>query len=512
MAAAGASSASEQVSASKSVRPTAAERQEALGVIQQMKEMEPPLLPRRGQPPKPNVVACAIALHRGERFADDREAQRLFGVHPETNVRKVWVDGKLAAFAPAGLGVPGEPALPVYLLERDGDAVGASSSDRWYEMPSYVSFEAVQAKWQPSRASAAFEEEYDADDGAWMGEHLNAMAKREREFREWSAVHGAACEAQHAQLAADAKCGCLDYYWALEYSRHAQPWWQLRKAVCLEQDGTQTLGENELRVEEPVLRFRSFRPFMGNLHMAAQVFSPAGNHAWLDTERAKLEPCPTEATRPSVPYCIECGQHECECPAFEDDDPARTDMVGGDWMGGERNPIEEEVHQQQQMAQERQKQPSTEYANGPELDGEREEHERGCISKAYNQPWDQVSEGGQEIGRWLGSYWRNPSDPQQEVLQLQERQAEREREERMRRAGIPPPHRDDPRYGPCAHNSAGDEEFRADRAVWYEHVTGESLTGLDLTEQWQRVDRIARCFRADSRDDHPQPLHCCAES
>lgn len=82
--------------------------------------------------------------------------------------------------------MPGEPALPVYLLERDGDAVGASSSDRWYEMPSYVSFEAVQAKWQPSRASAAFEEEYDADDGAWMGEHLNAMAKREREFREWS--------------------------------------------------------------------------------------------------------------------------------------------------------------------------------------------------------------------------------------------------------------------------------------------------------------------------------------
>ncbi len=62
--------------ASTSDRPTPAELQEALDVIQQMKKLEPPLISRRGQPPKPNIVACALALQRGERFSDDREALR----------------------------------------------------------------------------------------------------------------------------------------------------------------------------------------------------------------------------------------------------------------------------------------------------------------------------------------------------------------------------------------------------------------------------------------------------
>lgn len=106
---------------------------------------------------------------------------------------------------------------------------------------------------------------------------------------------------------------------------------------------------------------------------------------------------------------------------------------------------------------------------------------------------------------WLGSYWRNPN-PQQELLRYQE---ERAREARMNRAGIPPPRRDDPRYGPSANNQKGDEDFRADRAAWYEHVTGESfLAGpRRLSEQWRRVDDLSRRFRADNRDDHPQPMH-----
>ena len=48
------------------------------------------------------------------------------------------------------------------------------------------------------------------------------------------------------------------------------------------------------------------------------------------------------------------------------------------------------------------------------------------------------------------------------------------------------------RYGPLANNVEGDEAFRKDRAVWYEHVTGESLDGLSLMEQWERVDRRDR--------------------
>jgi hypothetical protein len=68
----------------------------------------------------------------------------------------------------------------------------------------------------------------------------------------------------------------------------------------------------------------------------------------------------------------------------------------------------------------------------------------------------------------------------------------REREERMARAGAPPPRRDDPRYGPLANNAEGDAAFRKDRSVWYEHVTGQSLEGMSLTEQWQHVDTLAR--------------------
>ena len=77
----------------------------------------------------------------------------------------------------------------------------------------------------------------------------------------------------------------------------------------------------------------------------------------------------------------------------------------------------------------------------------------------------------------------------------------------MARANIPPPRRDDERYGLLADNSQGDEAFRADRAVWYEHVTGESLDGLTLGEQWECVDVIARRFRAynDGRAARPSP-------
>ena len=54
-------------------RPTHAEKQEAIDVIQQMKAAE--LLAKNARP-NPNVVACAIALWRGEpllyRVRDDR--------------------------------------------------------------------------------------------------------------------------------------------------------------------------------------------------------------------------------------------------------------------------------------------------------------------------------------------------------------------------------------------------------------------------------------------------------
>ena len=67
--------------------------------------------------------------------------------------------------------------------------------------------------------------------------------------------------------------------------------------------------------------------------------------------------------------------------------------------------------------------------------------------------------------------------------------------ERMARDNIPPPCREDTRYGPRSNNQEGDARFHKDRAVWYENVTGDSLEGMCLTEQCERVDSIARRFR-----------------
>ena len=79
---------------------------------------------------------------------------------------------------------------------------------------------------------------------------------------------------------------------------------------------------------------------------------------------------------------------------------------------------------------------------------------------------------------------------------MREAQEERERMKRMAHTGIPPPRREEERYGPLAQNPDGNERFRKDRSVWYEHATGESLAGASLAEQRERVDVPARAWRA----------------
>ena len=73
------------------------------------------IIKNRGPPPKPNVVACAIALQLNEPFRDDTAAKRLFNVRAHTNVRSEWVDGKfkrLAAHENAARGAPVPPLYP----------------------------------------------------------------------------------------------------------------------------------------------------------------------------------------------------------------------------------------------------------------------------------------------------------------------------------------------------------------------------------------------------------------
>ena len=84
-----------------SSRPTAAEREQAERRIEDMKAapVEPPILSSRGRPPRANIVACAIAFQRGEVFDSDEEAFRQFGVPERYEVRRIWVNDKLARLA-----------------------------------------------------------------------------------------------------------------------------------------------------------------------------------------------------------------------------------------------------------------------------------------------------------------------------------------------------------------------------------------------------------------------------
>ena len=104
-------------------RPRPSELQRAVRVIARMKAAG--IIKNRGPPPKPNVVACALALQLNEAFTDDKAAKRLFNVGAKTNVRGEWVDGctvhgvwvdaklkRLAAHENAARGAPVPPLYP----------------------------------------------------------------------------------------------------------------------------------------------------------------------------------------------------------------------------------------------------------------------------------------------------------------------------------------------------------------------------------------------------------------
>ena len=181
--------------------------------------------------------------------------------------------------------------------------------------------------------------------------------------------------------------------------------------------------------------------------------------------------------------------------------------------GGPLDRLEEQEREAQQERAERRQQ-AAEHELDPtgdltDLDRERAIEEQGRVSAIHGKPWHQVPPGASFPVHWLdstqhGGPVHRPWEIAEREQRKREEQDERERMERMARAGIPPPCRDDERYGPLAQNPEGDEAFRKDRRVWYEHVTGESFEGVSLTEQWQRVDVLARAWRAysDGRRSH----------
>ena len=130
------------------------------------------------------------------------------------------------------------------------------------------------------------------------------------------------------------------------------------------------------------------------------------------------------------------------------------------------------------------------YMNFPEQEMEQEMDLRERVAIATGRPWHEAPEDVRMYFA-LGRHWEADYPD-----------GERRTREQPQEPLGPPPLRGDPEYGPRAGNPEGDEQFRQDRTRWYEQYmyTGSSLEGLSLSEQWQRVDRVARAFRADTRD------------
>ena len=134
--------------------------------------------------------------------------------------------------------------------------------------------------------------------------------------------------------------------------------------------------------------------------------------------------------------------------------------------------------------------PKIDYENDYEQMCERELERQERIALITGRPWHEAREGAVLPWHWTEDLGRDNSVWRFETVT---------RVERVQQRREPPPLRDDPAYGPRASNPQGDASFRADRMAWFERVTGESLEGVDFSQQWQRADRVARAFRADTR-------------
>ena len=460
-----------------------------------MKEATPPILSGRGRPAEPNVVACAIALFRKEHFdGGEPAAKELFRVNPKTELQERWVDGYLAEFAPAGFNSTG-PALPPYLLDR-ADAEADKDVELLLEMtldrvPTYVDLAGLCARHGPMRKVRPDGSLQSATERAgWLSEHLRTMEEREREYAAWRSSHAAERQAQVARLRESEDA----FYWVLADKQGSKHKWQLKAAEHLEADVARMVDTQEaceLGIEEPLLACRAFRAFEGDLQQAERFCAARGRErdmAWFEAERATLGD--DGAARPPRRRCLECDLCECACPG--DDDPQNVDPYGQESADCAYENVHAWVARDERSARE-----EVQRARPPKP--EDMEYERMCDwvydddgrrSLFYGRPATELPSGCVAPRDW--------EPPSLESLESLERERRREAEylEWAARRCIPPPHRDDAAYGPNVNNAAGDAAFREARRKWYEHVTGECIGNLPMSDQWALCDRHARRFRA----------------
>jgi hypothetical protein len=141
--------------------------------------------------------------------------------------------------------------------------------------------------------------------------------------------------------------------------------------------------------------------------------------------------------------------------------------------------------------------PKVDWENDYEQMCERELARQEHIATVTGRPWHEAAEGAVLPWHWTHDLGVHHSHPTHGYTQ-----EARERMKAVNQRCIPPPQRD--AYGPRASNPQGSEQFRRDRAVWYEEATGESLEGVSLTEQWIRTHKVSRAFRADTRAGRPK--------
>ena len=63
------------------------------------------------------------------------------------------------------------------------------------------------------------------------------------------------------------------FYWARAHPPEQRPRWLLRQAEHLDTDSLRMLEKNELGVEEPLLLYRAFSPFTGDVLKAQEFFA-----------------------------------------------------------------------------------------------------------------------------------------------------------------------------------------------------------------------------------------------
>ena len=200
-------------------------------------------------------------------------------------------------------------------------------------------------------------------------------------------------------------------------------------------------------------------------------------------------PGPVEATRSSLPRCIECGRRPCECAPI--DDPSRTDPYahGGSqdshYVGaGDHDRLERRERCDRLVRELIDKGQYGPIRLGAPSDD--------TIEQAEESVYDHEGRRSLVYGVPAGDLPASAGVPHG----FEWTPKERDRRDRAQHRG-PPPLRDNACYGPRANNPEGWRRFRKDRAEWYEAITDQPLPD-DEKHAWQLCDAIARRYRVDA--------------